>query len=231
MRILSVNVSLPKIVEYKGEQVETGIFKEPVAARLMVRKLNLDGDRQADLRVHGGVDKAVYVYSIENYEYWKHELGRDDFNYGQFGENLTVEGMTDDVVRIGDVFSVGGASVQVTQPRLPCYKLAIKMENPKFPKLFLASRRTGFYLRVLEEGDIGAGDTFELIERDPEPLAVEETVDLAYFDRDNLERAQAALRVKALLPEWREGFEERLQKAGIAAGVEEALDDCCGPAA
>ncbi len=231
MRILSVNVSLPKIVEYKGENVETGIFKEPVAGRLMLGKLNLDGDRQADLRVHGGENKAVYVYSIKNYEYWKHELGRADLNYGQFGENLTVEGMTDDAVRIGDVFRVGGASVQVTQPRLPCYKLAIKMENPTFPKLFLASRRTGFYLRVLEEGDMGAGDEFELIERDPEPLTVEETVNLTYFDRDNLERAQAALRVKALLPGWREGFEERLRKAGIVAGSERALDDCCGPSA
>ena len=231
MRILSVNVSLPKIVEYKGDKVETGIFKEPVADRVMVRKLNLDGDRQADLSVHGGENKAVYVYSIENYEYWKLELGRDDFTYGQFGENLTVEGMTDDVVRIGDVFSVGGASVQVTQPRVPCYKLVIKMENPKFLKLFLASRRTGFYLRVLKEGGVGAGDEFELIERDPEPLTVEETVNLSYFDRDNLERAQAALCVKALAPAWREGFEERLRKAGIAVGSERALDDCCGPSA
>lgn len=231
MSILSVNVSLPKVVEYGGEKVETGIFKEPVADRLMVRVLNLDGDRQADLRVHGGVDKAVYVYSIENYEYWKHELGRDDLTYGQFGENLTVEGMTDDAVRIGDVFRVGSATVQVAQPRLPCYKLAIKMENPKFPKLFLLSRRTGFYLRVLEEGDVGAGDEFELIERDGEPLTVEETVNLYYFDRDNLERAQAALRVKALPSGWREGFEERLRKAGIAAGAEAAMDDCCRPSA
>jgi MOSC domain-containing protein YiiM len=231
MRVLSVNVSLPKIVEYGGETVETGIYKEPVAGRLMLRKLNLDGDRQADLRVHGGVDKAVYVYSIENYEYWKQELGRDDFNYGQFGENFTVEGMTDDVIRIGDVFRVGDASVQVTQPRMPCYKLAIKMENPKFPKLFLLSRRTGFYLQVLEEGEVGAGDEFELIERDPEPLTVEETIELYFFDPDNLVRAQAALRVKTLPSGWREGFEDRLREAGIAAGAEAALDDCCGPSA
>ena len=231
MSILSVNVSLPKIVEYRGEKVETGIFKEPVAGRVMLRKLNLDGDGQADLRVHGGVDKAVYVYSVENYEYWKHELGRDDFSYGQFGENFTVDGMTDDEVRIGDIFTVGRASVQVTQPRMPCYKLAIKMENPKFPKLFLASRRPGFYFRVLQEGDVGAGDDLELVERDPEPLTVEETVNLYYFDRENLQRAQAALRVKALPPEWRDGFEERLRKAGIAAGAEPALDDCCGPSA
>ena len=175
------------------------------------------------------MDKAVYVFSIENYEYWKHELGRDDLTYGQFGENLTVEGMTDDAVRIGDVFRVGSASVQVSQPRLPCYKLAIKMENPKFPKLFLLSRRTGFYLRVLEEGDVGVGDEFELIERDAEPLTVEETVNLSYFDRENLERVQAVLRVKALPSGWREGFEEQLRKAGIAAGAEAAEDDCCGP--
>jgi MOSC domain-containing protein YiiM len=229
MSILSVNVSLPKIVEYGGEKVETGIFKEPVAGRVMLRKLNLDGDGQADLRVHGGVDKAVYVYSVDNYEYWKHELGRDDLSYGQFGENFTVEGMADDVVRIGDAFKVGGAFVQVTQPRTPCYKLAIKMENPKFPKLFLASRRPGFYLRVLQEGDVGAGDELELIERDPEPLTVEETLNLYYFDRENLERAQAALRVKALPLGWRDGFEERLRKADVAVRAEPAPDDCCGP--
>lgn len=214
MRILSVNVSLPRVVEYRGKKVETGIFKEPVSGRVMVRTLNLDGDRQADLRVHGGADKAVYAYTIENYEYWQRKLARDDFSYGQFGENLTVTGMTDDVVRIGDVYGVGGATVQVTQPRLPCYKLAIRMGMPTFPKLFLASRRTGFYLRVLEEGEVGAGDELRLLERDPEPLTVEDVVRLYYFDRTDLEGARAALRVKPLGSGFREGFAERIGATG-----------------
>lgn len=214
MRILSVNVSLPRVVEYRGKKVETGIFKEPVSGRVMVRTLNLDGDRQADLRVHGGADKAVYAYTIENYEYWQRKLARDDFSYGQFGENLTVTGMTDDVVRIGDVYGVGGATVQVTQPRLPCYKLAIRMGMPTFPKLFLASRRTGFYMRVLEEGEVGAGDEWRLLERDPEPLTVEDVVRLYYFDRTDLEGARAALRVKPLGSGFREGFAERIGATG-----------------
>ena len=231
MSILSVNVSLPKVVEYRGGRVETGIFKDPVAGPLMMRELNLDGDRQADLSVHGGRDKAVYVYSSDYYEYWKQKLRRDDLRYGNFGENLTVEGLTDEVVRIGDVFRVGDATVQVTQPRLPCYKLAIKMEDPAFPKLFLASRRTGFYLRVLAEGEIGAGDEFELVEHESEPLTVHEVVELSFFDRGNLDRAEAALRVRALPQEWRNEFEERLRKAGVSVGAETVLDDCCGPSA
>lgn len=231
MSILSVNVSLPKVVEYRGGRVETGIFKDPVAGPLMMRELNLDEDRQADLSVHGGRDKAVYVYSGDYYEYWKQELRCDDLRYGNFGENLTVEGLTDEVVRIGDVFRVGDATVQVTQPRLPCYKLAIKMEDPAFPKLFLASRRTGFYLRVLAEGEIGAGDEFELVERESEPLTVHEVVELSFFDRGNLDRTEAALRVRALPRGWRDEFEERLRRAGASVGVEAVLDDCCGPSA
>ena len=213
MEILSVNVSLPKEIEHAGRRIETGIFKEPVAGRVMLRSLNLDGDGQADLRVHGGEDKAAYVYSTENYEYWRRELGRDDLEYGQFGENFTVTGMTDDLIRIGDTFAVGGATVQVTQPRLPCEKLAIKMGMPTFPKLFLRSRRTGFYLRVLEEGEVGAGDRFEIVARDPQPLTVEDVVRLYYFDRDDLDGARAALRVESLAVGFREGFEQRVRKA------------------
>jgi len=231
MSILSVNVSLPKVVEYRGGTVETGIFKDPVAGRVMMRTLNLDGDGQADLRVHGGRDKAVYVYSSDYYEYWKAELQRDDLPCGQFGENLTVQGLTDEVVRIGDVFRVGGATVQVTQPRVPCYKLAIKMEDPAFPKRFLASRRMGFYVRVRAEGEIGVGDEFELVEREPEPLTVSDVVELAYFDRGNIDRAEAALRVKALPRSWRDEFEERLRRAGVTVAAEAVPDDRCGPSA
>lgn len=212
MSILSVNVSLPRVVEYRGKEVQTGIFKDPVAGRVMLRTLNLDGDGQADLRVHGGPDKAVYVYSNDYYECWGLELQRDDLPYGQFGENITVEGLTDELVRIGDVFQVGGAMVQVTQPRTPCYKLAIKMGDPAFPKRFLVSRRMGFYLRVVSEGEIGAGDEFQLVGREPEPLTVYDVVELAYFDRDNLDRIEAALGVEALASSWRDEFQERLRK-------------------
>src|SRR5919202_937209 len=168
MKLLSVNVSLPRKVPHGRKTVSTGIFKEPVAGRIMLRTLNLDGDGQADLVNHGGIYRAVYVYSIENYGYWQRELGRTDFSFGQFGENFTVEGMLEDDVYVGDVFRVGEALVEVTQPRPPCFKLGIKMGMAEFPKLFLASGRVGFYLRILEEGEVGAGDSFERIKSDPE---------------------------------------------------------------
>ena len=158
MKLLSVNVSLPREVPYKGKTVRTGIFKEAAQGRVKLGGLNLEGDGQADLVGHGGIYKAVHVYSIENYDYWKRELGRDDFSYGQFGENFTVEGMPDDKVNVGDVFRVGTALVEVTQPRVPCFKLAMKMEMPNFLKVLMPSERVGFYLRVLEEGEVGAGD-------------------------------------------------------------------------
>lgn len=227
MRLLSVNVSLPKEVQFKGRSVTTGIYKEPVEGRVMLHRLNLDGDGQGDPSVHGGVHKAVYAYTIENYEYWKTELGRDDLAYGQFGENFTVAGMTDDKVRIGDVFKVGHARVQVSQPRSPCFKLAMKMEMPTFPKLFLASCRSGFYMRVLDEGDVGAGDVFELVERDPQPLTVEETCCLFYHNPDDLDGARAAIQVQALSPSWRQRFEERLAKGEGATA--DLVDDRCDP--
>jgi len=164
---------MPRELKHNGKTVTTGIFKEPVEGRVNLNAHNLEGDGQADLLVHGGIHKAVYVYPIENYDYWKRELGRTDFPFGQFGENFTVEGMLEDEVHIGDVFRVGeGAVVEVTQPRVPCYKLAIKMESPQFPKMFLASCRVGFYLRVIEEGEVGAGDVFERIKIDSQRMTV-----------------------------------------------------------
>ncbi len=218
MKLLSVNVSLPREVEHGSETVSTGIFKEPVGDRVMVRTTNLDGDEQADLENHGGIYRAAYAYSIENYGYWRRELGRADFTFGQFGENLTVEGMMEDDVHIGDVFRVGQALVEVTQPRPPCFKLGIKMGMARFPKMLLASGRVGFYLRVLEEGEIGAGEAFELLKSDPERVSVREMSHLLYFDRENLEGAKRALRVTALSPGWRDSFEERLSKAGVIDG-------------
>jgi MOSC domain-containing protein YiiM len=174
MKVLSVNVSLPKIVEYGGKSVTTGIFNEPVSRRVKVRKLNLDGDGQADLTVHGGIDKAVYVYDIASYHYWQRELGRDDLAYGHFGENLTVEGMPDDRIHIGDVFRIGGVLLEVTQPREPCFKLEMKMGLPGFSRQFFKSGRLGFYCRVLEEGEVGAGDPAVRMEVGPERITVRE---------------------------------------------------------
>jgi MOSC domain-containing protein YiiM len=212
MKLLSVNVSRPREVAHGSETVTTGIFKEPAEGRVMLGTLNLDGDGQADLVGHGGIYKAAYAYSVENYEHWKRELGREDLAFGQFGENFTVEGMPEDEVHIGDVFRVGGGLVEVTQPRVPCYKLALKMGLKGFEKRFLASCRVGFYLRVLEEGEVGAGDGVDRVRIDPERITVREMCHLLYFDPENLEGARKALRIRALSPGWRQSFEQRLAK-------------------
>src|ERR1043166_1874738 len=154
MRVMSVNVGLPREVIWKGQRVATGIYKEPVEGRVLMRTLNLDGDRQADLTVHGGPDKAVYVYPFEHYEFWHRQLGLDPLESGAFGENLTVEGLSEDAVSVGDRIGIGTAVFQVTQPRLPCFKLAAKFAREDIIKQFLDSRRTGFYMRVLEEGSL-----------------------------------------------------------------------------
>jgi MOSC domain-containing protein YiiM len=209
MKLLSVNVSAAKEVEHGGKTTSTGIFKEPVRGRVMLRTLNLDGDDQADRRVHGGIHAAVYVYTIEHYDYWKDELGRDDLSAGHFGENFTVEGMPEDAVHIGDVYQMGDALVEVSQPRVPCFKLAIRMGLPKFPKQFLASQRSGFYLRVLEEGEVGAGDEIVRVETGPGRMTVREVHHLLYFDENNEEGARRVLRIPALSPGWRASFEDR----------------------
>ena len=175
----------------------------------------LDGDGEADRSVHGGVHKAAYAYPREHYGDWSRELGRSDFTFGQFGENFTVEGMLEDEIRIGDVFRVGAARVEVTQPRMPCYKLGIRMGMERFPKLFMASGRSGFYLKVVEEGEVGAGDRFEPVGHKPEGITVRALWHLAYRERDNLEGAKAALRLTSLGPEWRQLLANRLIKAGI----------------
>src|SRR5215217_1369087 len=216
MKLLSINVSRPREVAHGSATVTTGIFKEPVDGRVMLGTLNLDGDGQADLVGHGGIYKAAYAYSIENYYYWKRELGRTDLTFGKFGENLTVEGMPEDEIHVGDVFRVGDALVEITQPRVPCYKLGIKMGLRGFEKRFLASRRVGFYLRVLEEGEVGAGDVVDRVRTDPERMTVREICRLLYFDPENLEGARKALRISALSPGWRQSFEERLAKTGTS---------------
>ena len=176
MKLLSVNVSLPREIRHDGKTVRTGIFKQPISDRVMLRELNIEGDGQADLIGHGGIYKAAYVYSIENYRYWETELGRSDFDFGQFGENFTVEGMLDDAIHLGDTFRIGGALVEVSQPRVPCFKLGIRMGIQGFEHVLLSSNRIGFYLRVLEEGEVGAGDTFEPVDTEPERMSVAEAL-------------------------------------------------------
>lgn len=209
MKLLSVNVAMPRAVSYRGRQVQTGVFKEPVESRVMLRRLNVDGDGQADLENHGGLFRAAYAYTWENFEHWRKTLGLDELRPGKFGENFTVIGMLEDKVCIGDVFRIGGAVVQVTQPRPPCFKLGIRMGRPNFPKAFLASGRVGFYMRVLEEGEVGAGDAIELLEKSSAGMSVRSVVHLLYFDHENHEASARASELDALTPRWRQIFAER----------------------
>lgn len=189
MRILSVNVGRPTEFLYRGRAVRTAIFKSPVEGRLAIHRLNLVGDEQADLSVHGGPDKAVYAYTRENYTYWEQVLGAT-LPFGQFGENLTVEGMPETEISIGDIFRMGSAVLQVSQPRTPCFKLGLKMGSPQFLKTFLESGRTGFYLRVLEEGEVGAGDVIEALSADPGRVTVREMTRRLYSPRSDRTRGR-----------------------------------------
>lgn len=195
-----------------GEPVSTGIYKEPVPGRVMMRRLNLDGDRQADLSVHGGPDKAVYLYPSEHYEFWKRELPGMELPWGMFGENLTTTGLVETEVNIGDRFRIGAAEVMVTQPRLPCYKLGIRFGRSDIIKRFLVSERTGFYVSVLQEGDIAAGDDFELISRDDNAVRVVDITRLYSRDKHNADLLRRAIAVEALPESWRDYFRKRLAK-------------------
>jgi MOSC domain-containing protein YiiM len=218
MKIVSVNVGLPREVMWHGRTVTTGIFKEPVDGRVALRKLNLDGDRQADLSVHGGEHKAVYCYPVANYKYWKRELPGRELPMGMFGENFTTDGLSEDSVHLGDRFSVGSAEVVVTQPRLPCYKLGVRFQSDDMVRRFLASGRTGFYLAVTREGEVGAGDEIKLISRDENAVVVSEITRLYVAKRygeDDVASLRRALRVATLPESWKEYLRERLQKANV----------------
>ena len=220
MKIVSVNVSLAKEVLYQGRTVTTGIFKEPVQGRVMVRRLNINGDDQADRRVHGvGFDMAIYVYSVEHYAFWAKELGRDGFPYGQFGENLTVEGLSEDTVQVSDTFRVGGTLLQVTQPRIPCYKFAMRMEEgPDFPARFQETGRMGFYCRVLEEGELGAGDAIKLVERDDGASTIAEFIRVYLYESHEPASLKRVLASRELSEPWREYLEKMLKKAEPVKG-------------
>jgi MOSC domain-containing protein YiiM len=210
MRLLSVNVGLPRGVISKGKPVTTGIFKEPVEGRVRVERLNLAGDKQADLKVHGGIHKAVYGYPVEHYDYWRRELPGIELPWGMFGENLTVEGLLENEVNIGDQLRIGSAELIVTQPRLPCYKLAVKFGRDDIIKRFLESGRTGYYFAVLKEGDVGAGDSIEMISREVNGLTVAGVTQLYLNEEDDIEALRRALRVDALPDSWKVHFERHL---------------------
>jgi MOSC domain-containing protein YiiM len=224
MKLVSVNTGLPREVMWHGRSVTTGIFKEPVEGRVALRKLNLDGDRQADLTVHGGEYKAVYCYPIAHYGYWRRELPGREVPTAIFGENFTVEASTingsttddllEDSVHLGDQFSIGSAEVTVTQPRLPCYKLGVRFQADDMVKRFLASGRTGFYFAVTREGEVGAGDEIKPIARDPNGVPVSEITRLYIAKRyadDDVTSVRRALQVAALPESWKGYFRERLQ--------------------
>ena len=213
MRLVSLNVGLPRLVSRNDTTVSTAIFKQPVAGRVMLRTLNLDGDRQADLSVHGGPSKAVYVYPSEHYEFWKEQLAGMDLPFGMFGENFTTEGLNEAEVNIGDRFRIGSAAVMVTEPRMPCYKLGIRFGRTDIIKKFLASERTGFYLAVLEEGEVGAGDEIKLLERDGRRVTVRDITRLYARDKRNVELLRRALELEALPESWRLYFQKQLNKA------------------
>jgi MOSC domain-containing protein YiiM len=215
MKIASLNVGLPREITWHGQLVTIGIFKEPVAGRVALRKLNFDGDRQADLTVHGGKYKAVYCYPLEHYAYWKKELPGRDLPLAIFGENITTEGMLEETVHLGDRFSVGTAEVIVTQPRLPCYKLGIRFQSDDMVRRFLASRRSGFYVAVTREGEVGAGDEIKEISRDKNQVSIADIVRLFVtkkYTRADAELVHRAAQVAAFPENWKEEFAERLAR-------------------
>jgi MOSC domain-containing protein YiiM len=214
MKVVSLSVGLPREVEWDGHTVLTSIFKAPVDGRLQVTALNLEGDKQSDLTVHGGVEKAVYAYPSEHYAYWRNELPDTELNWAMFGENLTTEGLIEADVRIGDRFRVGSAEFVVTQPRLPCFKLGIRFGRKDMLKRMLKSGRTGFYFAVTREGEVGAGDAIERISRAADDLTISDIVNLYTVDAENQDLMRRATR-SSILPEgWKNYFRKRLRQSG-----------------
>src|SRR5580658_3568955 len=211
-RLLSVNVGMPQDLTWHGRTVYTAVWKRPVEGPVQARRLNLDGDGQGDLAGHGGEQRAVFVYQIESYQYWQDQLGRDDFEYGQFGENFTVAGLGDDQVCIGDRYRIGDALFEVTQPRVTCYRVGIRMNDPQIPALLVSHGRPGFYLRVLEEGLVGAGDAIVKIADGAERMTVAEVNALLYLPGHRREDLQRALRIPALSPGWQGSFRALLEQ-------------------
>jgi ferredoxin-NADP reductase/MOSC domain-containing protein YiiM len=216
--LLSVNVGMPQDVTWHGKTVHTAVWKKPVAGPRMVRRLNIDGDGQGDLAGHGGEQRAVFVYQIESYRYWQDQLGRDDFTYGQFGENFTVQGLADDQVCIGDRYRIGDAVFEVTQPRVTCFRVGIRMDDPRMPALLVSHHRPGFYFRVLTEGAVQAGDEIIKVASGPEGMTVAEMDALLYLPGHPRQQVLRALRIPALSGGWKASFTEMLDQSGQGAG-------------
>jgi len=218
MRLISLNVARPRLAVYNGQTVNTGIFKQPVSGAVALRTLNLDGDRQADLSVHGGPNKAVYGYPSEHYAFWRGELPGMDLPWGVFGENFTTEGLFESDLHIGDRLQVASAIIVVRQPRMPCYKLAVKFQRDDIVARFLQSGRSGFYFSVEREGTVAAGDSFEFLSREPEAISIAEMNHLFADDRYNRELLDRAIATAALPEDWREYLRKRLPGPAVVAG-------------
>ena len=210
MKLLSVNVGLPREIQWKGKTVRTSIFKAPVTGRVRVAKMNLEGDQQSDLSVHGGIDKAVYAYPSEHYPFWRELLLDKQLGWGVFGENFTTHGLREEMTRIGDRLRIGSAEFVVTQPRMPCFKLGIRFNRPDMVKRFLESGRTGFYFAVVNEGDVAAGDSIQLLHREDHNVTVADVVNLYGPDAANQQMLRRASELPSLPNNWREYFRKRL---------------------
>ena len=227
-RLLSINVGLPRDVEWRGEKVHTAIWKQPVQGRIAVRRLNVEGDGQGDLAGHGGEHRAVMVYQMDAYRYWETQLGRKDFSFGQFGENFTVDGLPDDEVCIGDRYRIGSALFEVTQPRVTCYRVGIRMAEPAMAALLVSHHRPGFYFRVLEEGDVGAGDEVTKVANGPEHITVANMDALLYLPNPSRDQLESSLRVPALSPGWKSSL-RALAEQQTSEGGNPGLKASIGP--
>ena len=213
MKVLSVNVGLPRNVLFNGQIITTAIFKDPVNGPIILRKLNLDGDKQADLTVHGGIDKAVYSYPEEHYDYWRKQFPNMDLVWGMFGENFTTKGLLEDAVNVGDQFQIGSAKLVATQPRMPCYKLGVRFGRMDIIRKFMASGRPGIYFKVLTEGEIKTGDKIKFIKRDKNNVTVKDIVTL-YINRnnlDNIDTMRRAIKIRDLPEGWRFEFQQKIE--------------------
>ncbi|MGH9997456.1 MAG: MOSC domain-containing protein [Nitrososphaeraceae archaeon] len=214
MKVLSVNVGLPRKILFNGQIITTAIFKDPVKSPIILRKLNLDGDKQADLTVHGGLDKAVYSYPSEHYDYWRKQFPNTDLVWGMFGENFTTEGLFEDAVNVGDQFQIGSAKLVATQPRMPCYKLGVRFGRMDVIRRFMASGRPGIYFKVLTEGEVQRDDKIKIIRRDKNNVTVKDIVSLyiARNDIDNIETMKRATKIRDLPEGWRHEFQQKIEQ-------------------
>jgi MOSC domain-containing protein YiiM len=213
MKLLSMNVGLSRKVLFNGHIITTAIFKDPVKRPIMLRKLNLDGDKQADLTVHGGVDKALCSYPAEHYDYWRKQFPNMDLIWGMFGENFTTEGLMEDAVNIGDQFQIGSAKLVATQPRMPCYKLGVRFGRMDVIRRFMASRRPGIYFKVLQEGQVEAGDKIKIIRKDENNVTVKDIVRLYVRDDEDIETMRRATKIESLPEGWRYEFEQKIEQS------------------